>query len=241
MTNQEKVKALHKTDLFGQVSMDALSDLAKRVVESRVHQDEILFSAGDPASGLFVVVSGALRAFRQNPEGREQTIHVERAGATLAEVPVFDQGTYPSTVVAEEDTLVLFLSKEHVRQFLLEHPEAALAALGVLAKRLRRVAALAEQLSLQDVAQRLASMLVEEAVRQTGELSDGVSFSLPMPHQRIAAHLGSVREVVTRNLHRLVDEKIIAVHGHRMIVLDAVALQEKAGKPPERHRVRGQA
>ena len=127
-----------------------------------------------------MAVSGALRAFRENEEGREQTIHVERAGATFAEVPVFDDGPYPSTVMAEEDSVVLFLAKDDVRRFLLHNPEAALAALGVLAGRLRKVASLLEQLSLQDVTQRLAAMLVEEAA-SCGNVEDGASFTLLIP------------------------------------------------------------
>jgi CRP/FNR family transcriptional regulator len=228
MSAQEKINALKRTELFGQVSASALKQLAETTIERRLSREEILFSAGDPARGLFVIVSGALRAFRQNSDGREQTIHVERAGATLAEVPVFDQGTYPSTVVAEEDSVVLFLPKEQVREFLMENPDAALSALGVLAKRLRHVATLAEQLSLRDVAQRLAAMFAEEAARQAGELKDGISFSLPLSHQRIAAQLGSVREVVTRNLHKLVDEKVIAIRGHRIVILNAAKLLARA-------------
>ena len=122
---------------------------------------------------------------------------------TFAEVPVFDNGPYPSTVMAEEESVVLFLAKEDVRRFLLQNPEAALAAVGVLAGRLRKITSLLEQLSLQEVTQRLASMLVEEAASR-GNIKDGTSFSLPDSHQRIAARLGSVREVITRGiLHRL--------------------------------------
>ena len=167
-------------------------------------------------------------------EGREQTIHIERAGATLAEVPVFDDGPYPSTVMAEEETVVFFLSKEDVRQFLFCHPETAFAALGILAARLRKVATLVEHLVLQDVTQRLAAMLVEEAKRNSGSIEDGTSFSLPDPHHRIASRLGSVREVITRNLRRLVDEELIAIHGHRITILNAAALKAKAKMEPER-------
>lgn len=229
MTTAEKIKALQRTDLFGCVHADALKGLAHLASERRLERGGILFTAGEPAAGLFVIVSGSLRAFRQTPEGREQTIHVESAGATLAEVPVFDQGPYPSTVEAEEETLALFLPKEAVRRFLLENPEAALAALEMLARRLRHVAGLVERLSLQDVAQRLAALLVEEALKHTDDLRDGASFSMPLPHQSIASRLGSVREVVTRLLHKLAHEGIIAIRGHRIVVLNAKALKARAG------------
>jgi len=227
MKPQQRLEALRGTQLFGNASEEALKQLASHAIERRLHQGEILFVGGEPARGLYVAVSGALRAFRESEEGREQTIHVELAGSTFAEVPVFDNGPYPSTVMAEEESVVLFLGKEDVRRFLLKNPEAALAALGVLAGRLRRVSSLLEQLSLQDVAQRLAAMLVEEASKR-GNVEDGASFSLPVPHQRIAARLGSVREVITRILHRFVNEQLIAIHGRRITILNASALRAKA-------------
>jgi CRP/FNR family transcriptional regulator len=101
-------------------------------------------------------------------DGREQVIHVERAGATIAELPVFDEGAYPSTAAAEEDTTVLFIDKHDVRQLCLEHPKITLAALKVLAGRLRRCAELVEALSLREVGQRLARFLLAEA-RRSGQ------------------------------------------------------------------------
>lgn len=96
-----------------------------------------------------------------------------------------------------------------------------------MAGRLRKVAALAEHLALKDVAQRLAAMLAEEASRQDGELRNGVAFTLP-PHQSIAARLGSVREVITRQLHKLIDDGVISMRGHNIVVLDAAALRARA-------------
>jgi CRP/FNR family transcriptional regulator, dissimilatory nitrate respiration regulator len=114
---------------------------------------EMLFLAGEPARGLFVIVSGSIRAFRVNANGREQTIHVETAGATLAEVPVFDDGKYPATAVAEAPSEVLFLSKADVQQFFIANPAIALNALRVMAGRLRRHAELVDSLALKDVGQ----------------------------------------------------------------------------------------
>ncbi|MGH9617168.1 MAG: Crp/Fnr family transcriptional regulator [Acidobacteriaceae bacterium] len=156
---------------------------------------------------------------------------MKHAGFTFAEVPVFDNGPYPSAVMAEEKSVVLFLANEDVRRFLLQNPEAAFAALGVLADRLRKITSMPEQLSLQEVTQRLAAMLVEEAASR-GNINNGTSVSLPDSHQRIAAHLGSVREVITRILHRFANEQLIAIRGHRITILNISALQAKAKMTP---------
>src|SRR5215469_880444 len=194
---------LAKSALFQNLPEATVTELAAHAIERKLKQGQILFTANEPARGLYVVLSGSVRAFRENFDGREQTIHVERAGGILAEVPVFDGGPYPSTAIADEDSEVLFLATEDVRRFMLAHPEAALTALANMAKKLRIVASLAEQLALKGVNQRLATLLLAEARLASPKLHNGVSFSLPLSHTQLASRLGSVREVVARALHKL--------------------------------------
>ena len=225
MSIERRMAALAQSPLFQNLPAAALRNLARQGAERKLQQGQILFSAQEPAQGLYVVLSGSVRAFRVNADGREQTMHTEQTGGALAEVAVFDGGVHPSSTMAEEDSEVLFLASKVVRDFLLQYPQAALTALEHLAKKLRAVAALAEQLALKDVGQRLAQLLLDEAQRKVPNITDGVSFSLPLSHTQIAARLGSVREVVTRSLQKLVQQKIIAIRGHRVSILHAAALR----------------
>lgn len=226
----DKIAALKRAKLFEALDETTLHVLAGGAVERRFQKDEILFVAGEEARGLYVIVEGAVRAFRVSPDGREQVIHVERAGATIAEVPVFDDGTYPSTAAAEEQTITLFIDKRDVRHLFLEHPEIALAALKVLAGRLRRCAELVEALSLREVGQRLARFLLAEARRSGTRTENGISINLTQTNQQIAARIGSVREVVSRAFTRLQHDGLIIVEGRRLIIVDEVALESFAGQ-----------
>jgi CRP/FNR family transcriptional regulator len=226
----DKITALKRTKLFEALDETTVRALAERAVERRFQKDEVLFVAGEEASGLYVIVEGAVRAFRVSLDGREQVIHVERAGATIAEVPVFDDGTYPSTAAAEEDATVLFINKRDVRHVCLEHPEITLAALKVLAGRLRRCAELVEALSLREVGQRLARFLLAEARRSGTRTENGSSINLTQTNQQIAARIGSVREVVSRAFTRLQHDGLIIVEGRRLIIPDETALESFAGQ-----------
>jgi len=146
--------AIQNTELFRDVSPSVLSKLAEKAAERHLCRDEVLFLAGENAKGFYVIASGSVRAFRAGADGREQIIHVERAGATVGELPVFDDQPYPSTVAAEEDSVVVFLDRQTVLDMCHSHPEIAIAALRVLSRRLRKCAALVETLSLRAVGQR---------------------------------------------------------------------------------------
>lgn len=218
----DKQAALGRTVLFGSLNPQELQELAALARTRELAQGEMLFLAGEPAAGLYVIASGRIRAFRVNAQGREQTIHIERDGATLAEVPVFDDGVYPATAVAEEPATILFLEKGDVRRFILRHPAVALTALKLMAERLRGHAELVDALALQQVGQRLARLLLSES-RESGKRTPaGVQFDLALSNTEIARRVGSVREVVSRTLTRLERQGLIA--------------QPKAPNPGKRRR-----
>lgn len=226
----DKIAALKRTKLFEELDDRTLAALAERAFERHFQKDEVLFVAGEEAAGLFVIVGGAVRAFRVSLDGREQVIHVERAGSIIAELPVFDDGAYPSTAAAEIDTTVLFIAKKDVRDLCLAHPEIAFSALRVLAARLRRCAELVEALSLREVGQRLARFLLGEARRSGIHTEHGTRIHLNQTNQQIAARIGSVREVVSRAFTRLQQEGLIMVDGRQLIIPDEAALEAFAGQ-----------
>lgn len=216
--------------MFGGLPEDRLRRIAARVTAISAAKDQVLFLAGDPARGMYVVVSGGVRATRATGDGREQVIHVEGPGATFAEVPMFDGGDYPSTVTAETDSVLLFLPREEIRTLCLEHPEIALAALKVLAGRLRQTAALVEDLGLRDVDRRLAR-LIEDAAEERGIRKDGgVVIDLAITQQQVAARIGSVREVVSRAFSRLQKAGLIEAQGSRIRIPDLDRLADYARK-----------
>jgi len=237
----DKAAVLKRTVLFGDLQPEELVDLAALARKRELAQGELLFLAGEKATGLFVIASGRIRAFRVNAQGREQTIHIEREGATLAEVPVFDDGTYPATAIAEEPSTVLFLDKSDVRRFMLGHPQVGLTALKLMAQRLRGHAELVDALSLQQVGQRVARFLLAQGREHGVQTEAGLQFDLALSNEELARRVGSVREVVSRTLTRLERDGLVShanrpKHGkrRRLMVADIAALARYAGEEEAR-------
>lgn len=232
MLKRDKTTALKGTQLFSNLEESSLSELSGVVREVRLKRGEILFLANEPAEKMFVIVSGSIRAFRVNAKGREQVIHVERAGATLAEVPVFDDGPYPATATAEEDSVLLSLGRHEFKIICYQHPEVAWAALRILSARLRRHAELVNELSLLDVGPRLAKFLLDEIQIRGQEQTEGIYLDLRLTHQQLASRIGSVREVISRTLTRLEKEGLIRLEGqvngtsgYQVLILDRTSLE----------------
>lgn len=191
-----------------------LGRLAVRCAWRAVARGGTVFREGEPASGLFVITEGRVKLVRLSPAGREQVLHVEGAGASLAEVPVFDGGGYVATAVALTDARLLFVERAALFALCRRRPDVALGVIAVLARRLRRFAALIEDLALRDVTGRLAGFLLAEALRAG---PDG--FFTIATQDEVAARLGTVRELVSRSLSRLTTTGMITRAGRRIRLL----------------------
>lgn len=223
-----KIAALQRTKLFGALNSKELEWIAAQATVMHLHAGEMLFLAGEEAEGLFAVVNGKIRAFQQNVEGREQVMHVDTAGATIGDVPIFDDGPYPASAMAEEDTDLLFIRKQDIHQFCLEHSHFTLKALKLMAERVRRHAGLVKVLSLHEVGQRLALFLLAEAQKSNSSTIGALTFRLELSNHEIATRIGSVRDVVSRALAKFQEEHWIVNKKRVITILDLQALKRYA-------------
>jgi len=213
---------------FSSLSTHARAALAARCVVRGVRRGLVIFQEGAPATGLWVVLAGRVKLVRVSDSGREQVLHAEGAGATLAEVPVFDGGGYVATAIAIDDARLLFVPRAAVLDVCRRHGDVALGVITILAARVRSFARLIEDLALRDVTARVARFLLTELRRRGGEIIE-----LPGTREDIGARLGTVRELVSRALGRLRADAVITVRGRTVRVRDRARLTALAGREPD--------
>jgi len=222
---------LRKTPLFKSLTEAEMRALAARVSKRHFQRGELLFGEGDPCTGLFLVASGKIRIFKLSAAGREQVLAVEEPGSSFAELPVFDGGNYPAAASALEDANVLFISRKDFQNFCREHPDVALKVIAVVGSRLRRLVGIIEELSFTTVRQRLIAVILRLAEASGRPSREGVHLELTMSHQDLASELGTVRELVSRNLSRLQAEGFLEVDGRKIIIKDPAGLRREQTSP----------
>jgi CRP/FNR family transcriptional regulator, cyclic AMP receptor protein len=218
------VSVLEKAALLSNLSHEELQTLATRTVRKLFSAGELLFSEGEPCSGLHIIARGKVRIFKTSVNGREQVLAVNVPGESVAELPVFDGGPYPASAVAIEDTEIAFISRRDFHDYCLEHPGVPLKVLSVVGARLRRLVGIIEELSFTTIRQRLIALLVKLAQNEGQKTERGVEFLLPATHQELANQLGTVRELISRNLMRLQAEGLLDVDARQIVVRDLKGL-----------------
>jgi len=215
---------LAHTALFSSLSSTEIQTLAARTVRKLFVVGELLFSEGEPCNGLHIIARGKVRIFKTSINGREQVLALNVPGESVAELPVFDGGPYPASAAAVEDAEIAFISRRDFHAYCLEHPEVALKVLSVVGARLRRLVGIIEELSFTTIRQRLIAMLVKLAQSEGSKTERGIEFQLPATHQELANQLGTVRELISRNLTRLHAEGLLEVDARQIVVKDMKGL-----------------
>jgi CRP-like cAMP-binding protein len=217
--------ALGRTSLLSSLTGSELKSLAARTNRKLFSAGELLFSEGEPCNGLHIIAQGKVRIFKTSMSGREQVLAVNVPGESVAELPVFDGGAFPASAVAIEDAEIAFISRRDFQAYCMEHPEVALKVLQVVGGRLRRLVGIIEELSFTTIRQRLIAALLKLAQEEGKKSELGIEFQLPATHQELAHQLGTVRELVSRNLMRLQAEGLVDVNARRITVKDMAGLR----------------
>jgi CRP/FNR family transcriptional regulator len=213
---------LHGIPFFAELQDDALDQLAQRCVTRSVASGYVLFTTGEECRGLYIIQSGRVRIYRTDPAGREQVLHVEGPGRPVAELPLFDGGTYPASAVTIEDSSLAFLPRPAFEFLYRTHPDIAQAIIRALGRRLRHLVHLTETLAFRDVAARLAMLLVGYAERAGTKTPAGIEIELDRTQEELAHEIGTARESVSRAIKQLRRNGLIEPAGRNRLLIPNV-------------------
>ncbi|HKI68209.1 MAG TPA: Crp/Fnr family transcriptional regulator [Verrucomicrobiae bacterium] len=211
------VNTLRTCQLFAGLPLPDLENIAEVTAVKSLEKGEYLFREGDRAHGFYVVQRGAVNVHRVNATGKEQIIHIFRAGESFAEVALATTTGYPADARVLEPTQVVLVQKDGILALLKSQPELALRMLGSMSSHLRVLVGQLEDLTLKDVETRLANWLVKRCPNQQSE--QPVKIELAMTKRVLAAELGTVSETFSRTLAKFRQQKLIAVKGKTVTVL----------------------
>jgi len=208
-----------------------LEDLRPEIVEAlisvasrrRVSAGELIFSEGDPVSGLFLLEHGVVKITRFSKDGREHILHLLHRGDTFNDVAALDGGPNPASAIAHTGAVIWHIRRSDLRALAERHPELAWALIESLARRARYLIDVVQDLSMRNVRSRLANLLLTQA-----QAAERAEVPRLLTQEEMAGRLGTVREVVGRALRGLAADGIIEFNRHRIVILDAERLAQEA-------------
>ncbi len=212
------VQALRRISLFAGLSGETLARIASVAIRRTYAPGETVIFEGDPCRAAYFVAEGQVRVYRLSPAGREQVLLRLGPGQTFNTVPPLKpHGVNHATAEALTPVTLYAITCEDFHRLVVECPEVALALLRDFAGRLDHLTNLVEDLSLRTVRGRLAHFLLEHA--EAGAVTQRWT------QEEIAAHLGTVRDMVGRTLRAFADAGLVRMERQRITLLDREGLE----------------
>jgi CRP/FNR family transcriptional regulator, cyclic AMP receptor protein len=193
-----------------------LPALAKLGIERSYRKGTLLIQEGDEGGTLYIVQSGALRAFSQSPSGhREISYGVYGPGDYVGEMSL-DGGPRSASVETIETTTCVVITRDTLKAFIAQEPEFAFELLNRVIRRARLATLSAKKMALVDVYSRLVELL--ESMAGPPDAQGFRAIEPRITHADIAARIGASREFVSRLLKHLQRGDYLRVDGRRWSV-----------------------
>lgn len=185
--------------LFSDLDKSEYEALSRKAVTRKYPRNTNIINEGDDSSSLYIIISGKVKVFVSDENGKEVILNVQGPGEYFGELALIDSGPRSASVMTTEKSTLSVLSKQDFCDFLEHHPAAVFKILRGTVKRLRVLTDNVKSLALMDVYGRVARTLLQLA-REEG---DEMVIKDALTQQDIADRIGASREMVSRILKDL--------------------------------------
>jgi CRP/FNR family cyclic AMP-dependent transcriptional regulator len=208
------VKILSGINLFESLEGEDLLAVSNHLVRRRFLKNSIIINEGDTTNSLYIILSGKVKVFLNDENGKEVILNVVNEGDYFGEVSLFDDGLRSASIMTMEDSDFAVLEKSAFLNCMAAHPELALTIIKGLTTRLRGLSGSVRNLALMDVYGRVAHTLLELATEQDGRkvITENLTYN------DLAMRVGASSKMVGRVMKDLKSGGYITKSGKKLII-----------------------
>ena len=208
------INLLKNIDLFTSLSEDDLESLSQHFVLRQHPKNTVVINEGDDTRSLYIILSGRVKVYLNDENGKEVILNVESEGDYFGEVSLFDDGKRSASVMTMEASKFAVLEKQEFLNCLAKNQELALTIIQGLTSRLRGLSESVRNLALMDVYGRVAHTLLEMASEQDGKWI----ISEKLTQHELANRVGASSKMVSRIMQDLKKGGYITKQGKHLII-----------------------
>lgn len=243
----ENCEALTLIPYFSGLKEEIICSILEYSHNKKLLRGERLFMSDDACTGLYIIKEGLIEISQVGEDGKKIVLHHAGKGAFLGDTILFNEGKYEANAYALRDTELLSIEKKGFENLIYSYPEIGIRMLVDFGTRIKRLKAFAAEIALKDVRERIVKLLLELVRDGASDARPIVLTNIPTQDE-MAFRIGTVREVLCRELHKLEKTNLVKVKRGEVIIYDIEklsALLPEGGKQnlfpillPEEHSIR---
>lgn len=215
----KSVDTLKQISAFQSLSIPTLEGLLEHTTTTEYPSNIILFQQKEALSGLYVVVSGYVKLYRQSKD-RVQILAILRDGDFFGSECLSDNQLSSSFAQTMTPATLITIPSDAIQDLFETNPVFRTVVLQMVTDRLRQFAQLVHDLAFRDVTARLAMLLVNRAESDGIMTVEGIRIPRLMTQNELATVIGTSREVIQRTFKKLSKMGLIDVSRKEILILN---------------------
>lgn len=183
----------------------------------------VVFWEGDVESNLYYLQYGSLKVMKSAPDGRKQALRFISTGEVFNEIGALARRPNPVTAIALEESGLWLIPRRALEEVIMAHPQTALRIIANMADKVIELVAYASDLSLKTVEARFAKLLLDQPE------GDVITRRRWTNQTELAAHLGTVPDVLSRAIRDLTKSGLIEMDKQQIRIIDRAGLSKRTG------------
>jgi CRP/FNR family cyclic AMP-dependent transcriptional regulator len=205
---------LRNIPILSDLSPADLQTIAGHARVRTVPKNTVVITEGDESDSLYVILSGKIKVYLTDKEGREVVLNTQGPGDYFGELALMDPAPRSASVMALEPSKFSIISKADFEECLFRNPAIGLRLMKAMARRIRALSERVRDLALRDVYGRVATLLQTLATDHDGDLR----IEQPLTYHEIANQVGASQEMVGRIMRDLLSGGYIEIE-NRIVTL----------------------
>ena len=212
---------VEKFDFWDKISPTDKNILKSNMIIKRYIKGANVDNTNDRSLGLIILISGKLRVYMESCEGKEVTLFklLPLDNWILSSSCRLELVRFKTKVIAEEDSILLAVSASCIEKLIKNNVQVMASVYATLTQRFSDVMNLFEEMLFDKFYKRLAKYIIYK-------YSKIGTTKIPINRTDVAKNMNSAREVVSRNIKILEDEKVIKMDRSTLIITDIKKLKE---------------
>ncbi len=211
---KEIFRGLRKVPFLSQESDDSINELSEHAKMTGFAKRTFIITEGDDTDCLYILLSGKVRVFSSDDEGKEVTLFIQEPGSYFGELALLGEEPRSASVATLEKTTCGVISKANFKTWLGKHPDVAFKLIHDLSHKVVQVSSKIKQLALLNVYERTIKTLLDLAT----EINGVPVISQRPTQQELANMVGASREMVNKIMKELTKGEYIAVNDNSLTI-----------------------
>lgn len=210
---------IRNVPLLSNLNQEEIDKISEGVIFTDYKKGQQIFSSGDKADKLYIVVTGKMKIYDYLSDGREQILYIYSTGDFVGAFNLLKEDEFKYSAEALEDTTISTLSKKKFDRIILNNPNITLKILEKAYERIRDVEGLVVRLAATNADAKVAGLLLELIKDFGSKDSVNIILDLSINREEMGNYAGISRETMTRKLNHFKELGYIDFIGNKKIII----------------------